>query len=266
MSTYETPLILFTVLTQLAVGLVFFSAVRQYAGPSGETGKIRAEWMTAAAALLIGLVASVFHLGHPAGMVRALSNLGTAWLSREALTVGVFFALMAAGTVIIKDKANPGFALLTGLIGLLVVLAMGFTYAPPSYPAVNNVLPFAFFAITAALLGSSLGAVFAPAGKRPLMTRILTTSLVVGLVVYLIVPCVWLSGGEVLQMTGQAWLSSPLYWGRIIVGLALPLVVIGAMKDTPSWLWALVLAGELMGRAVFFASTVHSAVNMGGIY
>ena len=31
-------------------------------------------------------------------------------------------------------------------------------------------------------------------------------------------------------------------------------------------LWALVLAGELMGRALFFANTVHTAANMGGVY
>jgi DMSO reductase anchor subunit len=143
---------------------------------------------------------------------------------------------------------------------------MGMTYSPPSFPAINNVLPFVFFIVTAALLGSSVGLSFAPASKKPLVSSIFTISLIVGLVVYLIVPCIWLSGGEVMRQTGQSWIASPLYWARIIVGLALPLAVIWTTKKSPGWLWVLVLAGELMGRAVFFASTVHTATNIGGIY
>ena len=87
-----------------------------------------------------------------------------------------------------------------------------------------------------------------------------------GLVVYLVVPCVWLSGGEVVRQTGLSWIASPLYWGRIAVGLVLPLAVIAATKTVSGGLWVPILAGELMGRAVFFANTVHTATNMGGLY
>ena len=99
-----------------------------------------------------------------------------------------------------------------------------------------------------------------------MMSRILIISLIVGLVVYLIVPCIWLSGGEVMRQTGEQWLASPLYWGRIVIGLVSPLAIIWALKKTPGWLWIIILVGELLGRAVFFASTVHTATNMGGIY
>jgi DMSO reductase anchor subunit len=57
-----------------------------------------------------------------------------------------------------------------------------------------------------------------------------------------------------------------LYWARIIVGLILPLLVVWITKKTPVWLWVVVLAGELTGRALFFANTVHSATHMGGVY
>lgn len=100
----------------------------------------------------------------------------------------------------------------------------------------------------------------------PLVNQILLVSLIVGLVVYLVVPCIWLSGGEIMRQTGQSWISSPLYWARIAVGLVLPLVVIGTTKKTPGWLWLVILAGELAARAVFFANTVHSVTNMGGVY
>lgn len=268
MSSYETPLVLFTVLSQLSVGMVAVTAVRSFAGdgPQAQPKKIRSEWLVAGGVLVVGMIASVFHLGHPTGMARAIVHLGSAWLSREALTTGIFLGLVALGVVLMRDKTNRGLIVVTALVGLLALFSMGMTYSPPSFPAINNVLPFVFFLLTAALLGSSVGVLFAPESKEPLVTRILTVSLIVGLVVYLIVPCIWLSGGEIMRQTGQSWMASPLYWGRIIVGLALPLAVIGAMKKAPGWLWVVILAGELMGRAVFFANTVHTAANMGGVY
>jgi DMSO reductase anchor subunit len=266
MNSYETPLVLFTVFSQLSVGMVALSAVRLFAGPEPPPGKIRSEWLVAGVVLLAGMIASVFHLGHPAGMVRALSHLGSAWLSREALSVGLFLALVVVGIILMRQKANRFLIVLTALVGLLTLFSMGMTYSPPSFPAINNVLPFVFFVVTAVLLGSSVGTLFAPEDKKPLLNRILTVSLIVGLVLYLIVPCIWLSGGEVMRETGQSWLASPLYWARIIVGLALPLIIVWITKKTPAWLWAVVLAGELMGRALFFANTVHTAANMGGVY
>ncbi len=266
MNSYETPLVLFTVFSQLSVGMIAVSAVRSFAGPEPLSNKIRSEWGVAAGAVLAGMIASVFHLGHPAGMARALTHLGSAWLSREALSTGVFLGLVVLGIALMRDKTNRGLIVLTALAGLLVLFCMGMTYSPPSFPAINNVLPFVFFLVTAALLGSSVGLVFAPASKKLLVSYILTVSLIVGLVVYLIVPCIWISGGEVMRQTGQSWIASPLYWARIIVGLALPLAVIWTTKKAPGWLWVIVLAGELMGRAVFFANTVHTATNLGGIY
>jgi DMSO reductase anchor subunit len=266
MNSYETPLVLFTVFSQLSVGIVALSAVRLFAGPEPPSEKIRSEWLVAGGVLLAGMIASVFHLGHPAGMVRALAHLGSAWLSREALSVGVFLGLVVVGIFLMRHKANRGLIVLTALVGLLALFSMGMTYAPPSFPAINNVLPFVFFLVTAALLGSSVGTLFAPETKKALVNRIFTVSLIVGLVIYLIVPCVWLSGGEVIRQTGQSWLASPLYWARITIGLVLPLIVVWITKKPPVWLWIAVLAGELMGRALFFANTVHTATNMGGVY
>jgi len=266
MNTYETPLILFTVLSQLSIGLVAMSTLRQIAGPDIEPNKLRMEWLVAGGVLLAGMIASIFHLGHPGGMVQAITNLGSAWLSREALGTGVFLALLVAGVIIMREKTSLGLIVVTALVGLLVIFSMGMTYSPPSFPAMNNVLPFVFFFITAMLLGASVGVLFSSDTTLPMVSRILTVSLIVGLVVYLIVPCIWLSGGEIMRQTGEQWLASPLYWGRIVIGLALPLAIIWTLKKTPGWLWVIILVGELLGRAVFFANTVHTATNMGGIY
>ncbi len=267
MNTYETPLILFTVLSQLSIGLVAMSTIQLLiGGPDSEPNRIRSEWMLAGGVLLIGMVASIFHLGHPGGMVRAITNLGTAWLSREAVSTGLFLGLVVLGVVLMREKTRLALIIITGIVGLVAIYCMGMTYSPPSFPAINNALPFVFFIITAILLGSSIGLIFAPESTKPVLGRILTTGLVVGLVIYLIVPCIWLSGGEILRQTAEQWVGSSLYWGRMIIGLVIPLFVIGFLKKAPNWLWALILVGELFGRAVFFAGTVHTASNMGGLY
>ncbi len=187
-------------------------------------------------------------------------------LGREALGVGIFLALTVLTGLSARKQANPILAALAVAAGLLTLLFTGMTYAPPSYPAINNVLPFVFFLFTVCILGSGFGVYFTPESKRPMLTRILTVSLITALVVYLIVPCVWLSGGTVMALTGKAWIGSWIYWLRIVVGLALPLAVLAKTRSIPLWLPFVLLAGELLGRIVFFSQTLHSAANMGGLY
>jgi DMSO reductase anchor subunit len=217
--------------------------------------------------LAIGVIASFFHLGHPLGAVRMLTNLKTAWLSREILGF-VLFGLLVAVTLfmVYRQTANGWLMKLTALVGLLAVVATGVTYAAPSLVAIANALSIVFFTLTAFILGAAIASYFTPADKQPLLTLILAVSLIVGLVVYLAVPFIWLSGGKILQMTGQAYLASPLYWTRIIVGLALPLLILGWFKKIPAWLIVLLLIGEFAGRIVFFSLTVSSAANLGGLY
>ena len=266
MNSMELPLVFFTVLSQMAIGLVLMNTIRQFAGTGGVSGNVRSEWLAAAALVGLGLLASFAHLGHPFGAPRALTHLGKAWLSREALGVGIFLTLTVVTGFSARQKANPLLALLAVAAGLATLLFTGMTYAPPSYPAINNVLPFLFFLFTVCILGSGVAVYFTPEARMPLLTRILTVSLITALVVYLIVPCVWLSGNTAMALTGKAWLGSWLFWLRIVVGLVLPLAVVAKTRTIPLWLPALLLIGEILGRIVFFSQTLHSAANIGGLY
>jgi DMSO reductase anchor subunit len=261
MQSMELPLVLFTVLSQAAVGMVLMSAVRGFAGHG--SGEARNEWLLVAGLMALGLAASLFHLGHPLEAYRALAHLEKAWLSREVLAAGAFMALAVAGAATGGGRG----ALLWGAVaaGLATVLASGLTYAPPALPAVNNALPTVFFLISAVVLGAGLASWFAGAGSQALLARICTAGLVTGLVVRLAAPCVWLSGGEVMRQTGLAWLGSPLYWAGIAV-MAACLGALWKSRTIPSWLPILALLGELAGRAAFFADTVHTALNMGNPY
>lgn len=265
MSNMELPLVIFTVLSQTAVGLVAVSAIRQHAA-EGPAGSVRTEWLAAAVLLVVGLVASLFHLGHPLGAPNALKHLGSAWLSREALGVSIFAALVIVGFLTAKGRVNAALAFITAAVGLIALFFTSMTYSPPSFPALNNVMPFVFFLLTAAMLGSAFASYFTPSEKQGMVTGILAVSLIVGLVVYLVVPCVWLSGGTVMRQTGLAYIFSPLYWTRIIVGIVLPLAGILKAREIPVWAPVLVLIGEVAGRIAFFSLTVHASANLGGIY
>lgn len=260
MQSMELPLVLFTVLSQAAIGLTLMRAVRATSG--GADAAPQKEWWMIAGLMLLGLLGSLFHLGHPMGAPMAIKHLGTAWLSREVLFAGLFMAVAAVAVV---TSGKTALAWLGTALGLGVILSAGMTYAPPALPALNNALPTAFFLTSAVILGAGFASWFAGAAMQPQMTRIFTTALVVGLVLYLVAPCVWVSGGTVMRMTGQAWFASGFFWAHVGV-LAASLAIIWKTRSIPVWLPVLVLAGELIGRAGFFADTIHTAANMGGLY
>lgn len=263
MQSYEFPLVIFTVLSQAAIGIALMGAVRQAAGP--DEGNARAEWQAVAGLMIVGLIASFFHLGHPLGAINALKHLEKAWLSREALTAGIFMAVAVFAAVTSGKDGKPVLVWLGALVGLAVIFSTGMTYAPPAFPAVNNALPTIFFLTSAVVLGAGFASWFTGVERQPMLARIFTTGLVVGLVVKLAAPCIWLSGSEVMRMTGQAWFGSGLYWAHVGI-MAAALAVIWKNRLIPIWLPVLVLIGELAGRAGFFADTIHTAANMGGLY
>lgn len=264
----ELPLVFFTILTQLAIGIVVVSAVMQLA-VEGESSikKMRTEWIVVLALLALAVITSSFHLGHPLGAVRMLTNLGSAWLSREILMVGVFGVLVAVTLYgLMKNRVNKWLLAITAVIGLLALVANAFTYAPPSLPAIDNLLPLTFFGLTTLILGTAVASYFVPEDKQKVLTILLAISLSIALVVYLIVPSIWLSGSKVMQMTAEGYLASPLHWIHIIVGLLLPLGILAWKKRIPAWLPVLLLIGEFAGRIIFFTLIVSSAANLGGIY
>jgi DMSO reductase anchor subunit len=266
MQSMELPLVLFTVFSQAAIGVTLMRAVRTTADGAGtEDGGARREWGLIAGLMLVGMFGSLFHLGHPLSAPTALNHLGTAWLSREVLFAGLFTGVTVLAVLVAGMTGRPVLAWLGTLLGLGVIVSAGMTYAPPALPALNNALPFAFFLTSAVILGAGFGSWFAGGERAALMARIFTTALVVGLVLNLVAPCVWLSGGTVMRMTGQAWLGSGFYWAHVLV-LVGCLGVVWKTRAIPAWLPVLALLGELAGRAGFFADTIHSAANMGGLY
>ena len=171
MNPNEWALVVFTVVMQMAVGsFVILGGVHFFA--SRRHGVEQADKLSDRALIAIGpavvfaLIVTLFHLGNPINAPRAISNLGTSWLSREiALSlafsiVGAVFAFMQwrkIGTPAIRNAI----ALINAAIGLVLVYAMSMVYRIPTVPSWDSIAtPISFF-ITTFLLGSlAMGAAF----------------------------------------------------------------------------------------------------------
>lgn len=259
----ELSLVAFTVLSQFAIGIALLYTLRAaVAGRAPEAGAQR-QWIVGAALLAVGVLLSLLHLGHPMQAPMALSNIGTSWLSREVLLASLLVALMAATAWRVRQWP---LVLVTAAVALATLFAQGMVYSPPGIPALHNAFPFAFFLLTAVILGAGAGAWFAPADRQPLMRGVLVAALCAALLMYVVAPYAWLTSGTVEQATGRAWLASPFYWVNIGVGLALPLALLLTMRRIPGWLPLLLLVGAVSGRIAFYRDSVHAAGNMGGLY
>lgn len=165
MDVRDWSLILFTILAQMSVGAFWvLGVVHLYA--TRKTNRDEADRLSDKALLAIGpllalgFLASLFHLGNPVGAVRAVSNVGQSWLSREIL-FGVTFAVLGGLFAFMQWRKLSSFAvrnviaLLAGIAGILLVASMAFVYMLPTQPAWDTLAtPIAFF--TAALLLGSL--------------------------------------------------------------------------------------------------------------
>ncbi|NDJ61432.1 MAG: dimethyl sulfoxide reductase anchor subunit [Chloroflexi bacterium] len=172
MNTSDLSLVVFTVLAQMSVGaFLLLGAVHFFAARSA--GVEEADKMSDRALLPIGVVlvagfiASLLHLGTPLNAPRALTHLGSSWLSREILfgvlfAVGGFLFAILQWRKILSPTIRNLIAIITGLLGLGLVYTMSMVYfSLPAVPGWNTLAtPVGFFATTFLLGALSIGVAF----------------------------------------------------------------------------------------------------------
>ncbi len=245
------PLVAMTVLTQLAVGALCCIWLLEALGRA-------ANWNLASLApLAIGVLAlgaSTLHLGRPIYAYRALKMWRRSWLSREVLLFTAFAAMAAiySGALRFALPFTGVLGALTSLFGLGGVAASACIYLVPARPAWNSRYTVGDFFLTAAILGP----LFLAALGFPI-----TMFVVAGAVAQLLnqgLKFLWLIRSEEFELQGSARLLSAdlqnLFLARfgllIAGGVALPLA------GHPAAALPLALAGELIGRYLFFVSVV----------
>ena len=85
-------IILFTTVSGAAQGMALVTAVATLAGSAPQAATPLLLWASTAM-LVLGLVASFFHLGHPLRAWRAVLMWRTSWMSREVIALPLFIGL-----------------------------------------------------------------------------------------------------------------------------------------------------------------------------
>lgn len=263
----ERPLIVFTLLTQAAVGAGLAVAVAQ-AGPvdpEGARAVAAVGWPLAALLVASGLLASCAHLGVLVNAWRAAMNWRSSWLSREILATGAFAGLTALAALSTL-RGGPA-ALLQGLAlgaGLFAIHCMAMAYRLPTVPAWNSSLTHLSFFLTTLVLGSLVLGGLAPLADGTFGKTLGTwaaTTLVILAGCSLTLTGIWVVRLPESLRSDLLDTHSFVLWGR--VGLALLGMVTALCLITGTWpplgnqilrlaACGAITGSEVLGRALFY--------------
>ncbi|MCC2307916.1 dimethyl sulfoxide reductase anchor subunit family protein [Cellulomonas chengniuliangii] len=169
MNVHELPLVAFTILAQMSVGsfvvlgVIHLFGIRKHG--HGAVDKLSDPALYAIGpAMVLGLIASIFHLGSPMNALNTINHLGSSWLSRE-IFFGSAFACMGAVFAVVQWRRwltpllRQILAGATALVGLVLVYSMSMVYMLPTVPAWNHwATPVTFFTTTFLLGALAVGA------------------------------------------------------------------------------------------------------------
>ena len=217
----------------------------------------------------VGALASLEHLSDPTVSFYTITNVGTSWLSREILFVGLF----GAGLLLWLITLNAWARRLAAILGLAFVYVMSRVYTIPTVPFWNSLFTYWLFLATSLLLGSSLllfmdalAARKDPEKKAALLLGWYPVFIVLAFILQmLVIPLQLLLAQSPFSTYLLAWHLTLLLFGAALG----PLLLIrngvnemlpGACRTCPCPLWIragiillLIVAGEVCGRALFYS-------------
>jgi DMSO reductase anchor subunit len=255
MERYELPLVIFTLLSQMSVGMAIVVTWRTL---RGEVKGSRINWLVIGLILAVASVGAVLHLAHPDRAYDALRNLKHAWLSREILGA-TLYGVAVGITFLAKGHKVP--ALVASLFGIAMVTVQGITYAAPAMVAIANGITILLFCLTVWVMGCAA----VPLLKLSSPRAALRQGILVCIAVLLAAPLMWLSGGTIMQMTARGWLTSPLF----LVGLVCLVAAFAITWKGDCYnrvVFAILFIGLFLTRMTFFGDTVSTIVNIGHPY
>jgi Fe-S-cluster-containing dehydrogenase component/DMSO reductase anchor subunit len=253
------PLIFMLVLTQLAVGAF---GVLWLLDLTGQADRLWISAMASLALAAVSLSASILHLGRPVYAWRAMRGLRRSWLSREVLGLSLFalIATVFAVMLLMNAGGRPWIGLATVACGAAGVICSARIYVVRARPAWYSGYTVMEFFATALLLGPLfVRAMFvsevpwaawmaAAGGAAQLVTQTLKF--------------LWLSQSETFELRGSSLLLSRRFrtWflirlgSLVAAGIVAPLALEG--RTAVIGAFALALAGEWLGRWLFFVTVV----------
>jgi len=277
---HEWPLMFFTVVGQCVIGGYLVMAAVLFAGnlTAPQARKVQMAMFFLWLLMGLGFVASMMHLGSPLRAMNALNRLGASPLSNEIAAGSLFFALGGIYWLLAVLRLMPHgleklWLMLTALAGLVFLFTMGRVYMIDTVPTWDNLYTPLSFVLTVFIGGPLLGyLLLRVAGiSGPGWAYLPWVSLMAIMVslAAVIMQANTLSGihSSVQQASGLIPDYGLLMAARVLLlalGLACWLLPLARGKTAPTaglaLGFALVLGGELIGRAVFYG--LHMTVGM----
>lgn len=270
MELREWALIVFTILAQMSVGAFWvLGVVRYYA--TRKAGVEEADRMGDRAllaiipVLVLGMLASLLHLGNPFSAYKAVTNLGTSWLSREIL-FGVLFLVFGALYAFLQWRKLGSASVRTvtawvaAVLGIVLVYSMARIYMLYSQPAWNTLAtPISFF-VTALLLGAlAMGVAFVwnyariqktDPGCADVQCELMRTTLR------------WIAVASVVLL-GIELVVLPVYLGYLAMGNSATLASLHMMFSSFGLIFALRVILVFVGAGIFGVFLYQSASSEG---
>ncbi len=259
MHVSEWPLVLFTILAQMAVGsFVTLGVVQLLARRHTDVktvDKLTDPTLYAIGPVMVlSIAVAFFHLGNPINALHTIAGIGHSWLARE-LFFGAGFAILGAAFALcqwrkwLTPMLRQVLAAVTAVVGLALVFCMSEVYASlPTVPAWHSpATPISFFA-TAFLLGAlAVGAAFVIAAAfqrrkatdgesnatvdtltRGTLRGIGVASIVLLAVEFVVIPVYVLSLSQDGSAAAQSSLAALMVGGGAWFAVRLVLVALGA--------------------------------------
>lgn len=270
-------LVIFSICVQAAIGIIVFVAIGRFLNKEATFKKA----MFVAAGLgIVGMIASVAHLGRPLNAIRALNQFSTSWLSREIWFTSIFLGLLVVAIILLlKKQQDKGFynvlLYITALIGLVDVYSMASIYSNTSVPIwQGNAIYFEFYAASISMGAILFFALSSKEAKK--MKKIIALSMAVAVLVQAVavVPNLITLGLSTngalmssMSILGDMTFATAIKWGFILAGAG---VVLWMAKEELSKKMTnilisstiLLLVGQGVGRYLFYASMVVTGVGV----
>ncbi|SDH05476.1 dimethyl sulfoxide reductase anchor subunit family protein [Desulfosporosinus hippei] len=277
----ETALLIFTLCLQAAIGsMIFITLGKQLY----KDKQFKVSALISACLSVVGVLASFVHLGQPFSALNSLSNLGSSWLSKEALLAGIFMGItvLYAWVQYYRPESqglNTVLRWAGSVLGLVTIFSMVKVYTMASVPVWDGTNTFVDFYATAIALGALIFLVSSfkelnEANQRLFPFIVLAT---VVIQVAAAVPYAFSLGLNGMAAQASAEVLSEM---GVVIALKWLLILGGAglllwpaiqkagatgAKSASGIIYvaaAILLIGEIIGRYVFYASMITSHIGL----
>lgn len=155
----EIPLLIFTLVAQLAVGIMIAGRFALAENVDEKTqGRINSQSYFALIFICIGALLSLLHLGTPSHAIFTVTNIGSSWISREIVMVLIVTVAIAAAALSVwkkaSEKAAQALAIVASALGIALLYVMSQVYNSPFLPGWEGNTTFFLFLASALILGS----------------------------------------------------------------------------------------------------------------